>query len=356
MFKNTVHIAGRPVGPDHPPYIVAELSANHAGSLDKALEMVDAAADTGVDAVKLQTYRADTITLDSDRPEFFIDKGPRKGMRLYDLYVKAHTPWEWHAPLFARAHERGVACFSSPFDFTAVDLLEDLDAPAYKIASFELVDIPLIRRACRTGRPVIMSTGMADQKTIQEAVQACADAGNDQVVLLHCVSGYPTPVEDTNLSTLTLLREKFACPFGLSDHTLSVETSIGAVALGACFIEKHFVLDRESGVIDAAFSLEPQEFKELVRATRSVWSAMGSADFHLKKSEQFSSRLRRSLYAVEDIPAGAPLTMENVRSVRPNNGLAPKHLDEVLTRTARVDIAKHTPLGWELLSGGPVED
>jgi len=346
---DSIDISGRMISSNSPPYIVAELSANHQGDIGCALEMIDAAAECGVDAIKLQTYTADTITFNSERPEFQITQGPRKGMSLHQLYSKAMTPWEWHERLFERAKSHGLAAFSSPFDHSSIDFLEQLNCPAYKIASFEIVDIPLIKKAAATGKPIIISTGIANLLMVKEAIQACYDVGNKQVIILHCVSGYPTPVEESNLRTLPELEKESDCLIGLSDHTLSLETSIAAVALNACFIEKHFVLKRDSGAIDAAFSLEPHEFKQLVKSTKITWQALGKSSFELKASESYNARLQRSLYATEDIRKGEQFTIKNTRSVRPNNGLPPKHLPIILTATASRDIAKHTPLEWDML-------
>jgi N-acetylneuraminate synthase len=344
-------IGAKKLGRDEPPFIVAELSANHAGSMDKVRSMIAAAAASGVDAIKLQTYTADTITLDSDRPEFQITKGPRAGMSLYELYQKASTPWEWHQEIFSIARESGLEVFSSPFDLTAVDFLESLEVPAYKIASFELVDIPLIRRVARTGKPVIMSTGMATLADIQGAIGACYAEGNHQVIVLHCVSGYPTPVEEMNLQNIPYMAEQFDCLVGLSDHTLSVDVAISSVALGACFIEKHFTLNRADNDLDSAFSLEPLEFQHLVTSSKAVWSAMGRKGFIAKESESYTKRLRRSLYVVKDIDEGDVFTSENVRSVRPCNGLPPKFYDQVIGAECMRKVQKNTPLSSDMIKG-----
>lgn len=342
-------IAGRPIGPDHPPYVIAEMSANHNGSLEAALALIDAAAGTGADAVKIQTYRADTITLDSDAPEFVIRGGLWDGRRLFDLYEEAHTPWEWHPALFERARARGITLFSSPFDTTAIDLLEDLGAPAYKIASFEAIDLPLIRYAAATGKPMIISTGMADAEEIAEAIAAARDGGCRDLAILHCVSGYPAPPGDYNLRTIPDMIDRFGLVTGLSDHTLDNTTAIAAVALGASIIEKHFTLDRTGGGPDDSFSLEPAEFASLCQGARTAWEALGRVDYGRKSSEQGNVQFRRSLYFVQDLPAGAVIPPEAVRSVRPGYGLAPKHLDRVIGARTRVAVAANTPVTDEVL-------
>ena len=343
-------IANRPIGPDHPPYVIAELSANHNGSLETALSIVEAAKANGADAVKLQTYRPDTITLDADGEEFRIQGGLWDGRRLYELYEEAHMPWDWHAPLFARARELGITIFSSPFDATAVDLLEDLNAPAYKIASFEAVDLPLIRTVAATGKPMIISTGMADAEEIDEAIAAAREGGCRELAILHCVSGYPAPAADYNLRTIPDLIERTGEIVGLSDHTLDNTTAITSVALGARIIEKHFMLARSDGGPDSAFSLEPPELKALCQGARTAFEALGTVNYGRKSSEQGNVKFRRSLYIVQDLKAGDTLTAEAVRSVRPGYGLAPKHLDAVLGRRLKTDVARHTALRWDLLA------
>lgn len=344
-----VTIAGRKIGPDHEPYVICELSGNHNGSLDRALQMVDAAADTGCDAIKIQTYTADTITMDVDRPEFRIHGGLWDGRSLYELYEEAHTPFEWHAAIFERAHKRGVTIFSSPFDETAVDLLAGLDAPAYKIASFEAVDLPLIRYAAAKGKPLIISTGMANQAEMTAARDAALEAGAPGVILLHCVSSYPATFEDANVRTVADMAGRFGVPIGLSDHTPGIAASVAAVAMGACVIEKHFTLARADGGPDAAFSLEPSEFTALTTDCKNAWKALGRAHYDTLGSERGSLLFRRSLYVTADLKAGEPLTRANVRSIRPGNGLAPVHLDEVLGRAAARDIARGEPLAWDLI-------
>jgi pseudaminic acid synthase len=342
-------IANRPIGPDHPPYVIAEVSANHNGDLSKALQLIEVAHKAGADAVKLQTYRPDTITLDSDAPEFRIEGGLWHGRRLYDLYAEAHTPWDWHRPLFDHARALGITIFSSPFDNTAVDLLEDLGAPAYKIASFEAVDLPLIRYVAATGKPMIISTGMADAEEIAEAIAAATDGGCRELAILHCVSGYPAPAADYNLRTIPDMISRFGCVTGLSDHTLDNTTAIAAVALGASIIEKHFTLDRSAGGPDDSFSLEPAELAQLVSASRTAWDALGRVDYGRKSSEQGNVIFRRSLYFVTDLQHGAVIGPEAVRSVRPGYGLEPKHLEKVIGRRTRRAVKANTPVDWEAM-------
>lgn len=349
MKASGLKIAGRSIGAGQPPYVIAEMSGNHNGDLNRALLLMDAAKQAGADAVKLQTYTADTITLDHDGPGFTIEGGLWNGRRLHELYREAHTPWEWHAALFEHARKIGIACFSSPFDPSAVDLLESLDAPAYKIASFEIVDIPLIRYAAKTGKPLIISTGMAGSDEISEAAAAAREAGAEGIVLLHCVSGYPTPAEETNLARIPALAAGYDCPIGLSDHTLGTDVAVAATALGAVVIEKHVTLARADGGPDASFSLEPHELATLVRGVRTAHAALGRADYGHAPSEQGNMALRRSLYAVKEIAAGEALTTENVRSIRPGYGLPPKHLPQLLGRRARKAIARGTPMSFELV-------
>jgi N-acetylneuraminate synthase len=342
-------IAGRAVGPDQPPLVIAELSGNHNRSLERALRLIDAAADAGAEAVKLQTYTPDTITLAHDGPGFRIDGGLWAGRTLHDLYAEACTPYEWHAPLFAHARARGLICFSSPFDETAIDLLQSLDAPAYKIASFEAVDLPLIERAARTGKPLIVSTGMTSPEEIGEAVQAARAAGSGGVALLHCVSAYPARFEDANLRAIPRLAADYGCVVGLSDHTPGAAAAVTAVALGASIIEKHFTLDRADGGPDAAFSLEPSELKRLVEDCRNAWEALGDASLARAPAEDANKQFRRSLYVVRDVAAGAALTGEDVRSIRPGFGLPPKALPDVLGRPAARDLKRGEPLDWGMV-------
>lgn len=345
-------IAGRPIGPEHPPYVIAEMSGNHNGDLRRALALVESAAEAGADAVKLQTYTADTMTIDHPGTEFRIQGGLWDGKTLYELYDWAHTPWEWHKALFARGKDLGMAVFSSPFDASAVEFLEGLGAPAYKIASFEAVDLPLIEKAAKTAKPVIISTGMADLTEISEAVDTARRYGSGEIVLLHCISGYPTPPEESNLLTLPDLARRFGVVTGLSDHTLGTAVAVAAVALGANVIEKHFTLRRADGGPDAAFSLEPDELAELCRTCRTAWTALGAATYDRKPSEQSNATFRRSLYIVEDIAAGEPFTKKNLRAIRPGRGLPPKHLKDFLGQKAKQDIARGTPVSWSLLTKG----
>lgn len=342
-------ISGRPIGPQYAPYVIAEMSANHNGDLSKALQLISIAKARGADAVKIQTYRADTITLNSDAPEFIINGGLWHGKSLYKLYEEAHTPWEWHGEMFAHAAKQGITMFSSPFDTTAVDLLEDLNAPAYKIASFEAIDLPLIRYVASTGKPMIISTGMADAEEIQEAVDAARAGGCTQLALLHCVSGYPAPAGDYNLRTIPDMISRFGVLTGLSDHTLDNTTAIASVALGACIIEKHFTLDRSGGGPDDSFSLQPDELEQLCLGTKTAWKAMGNVDYGRKSSEAGNAQFRRSLYFVKPMKAGDTITVEHIRSVRPGFGMAPKYFDSLLGRKVCKDIAANTAVRPECL-------
>lgn len=343
MMRNQhFSINGRPIGSSHPPYVIAELSANHNGSIETAFKIIAAAKQSGADAVKLQTYTADTITLNSRNEAFMIRGGLWDGQSLYELYEQAHMPWEWHQPLFDYAKRLGITLFSSPFDRSAVDLLEDLNAPAYKIASFEAVDLPLIRYVASTGKPMIVSTGMADQDEIAEAVQAAYDGGCRELAILHCVSGYPAPAADYNLKTIVDMAEHFQLPVGLSDHTLDNTTAIAAVALGACIIEKHVTLNRLGGGPDDSFSLEPAELTHLCTAAHTAWQALGKVDYGRKSSEQGNAQFRRSLYFVKDMKVGDVIDETCIRSVRPGFGLAPKHHDSVIGKTMTEDVPKHS--------------
>jgi N-acetylneuraminate synthase len=347
-----IEIAGRPIGLEHPPYIIAELSGNHGGSLDMALQIVDAIAASGADAVKLQTYTADTMTIDHDGPGFVI-REPESlwtGRSLHALYDEAHTPWEWHPVLFERARSLGLAAFSTPFDATAVDFLEDLDVPAYKVASFENTDIPLIERVASTGKPVIISTGMATLAEIDQAVTAARDSGCRDLILLKCTSSYPASASASNLASIDVLRNAFGTEVGLSDHTLGIGVPVAAVALGATVIEKHVTLRRADGAVDSAFSLEPHELQALVDETRRARQAIGQPAFGPTPDEVPSLAYRRSLYVVRDVSAGQVLTSSDVRAIRPGFGLPPRHLSAVLGRQAVRDIARGTPVSWDLVT------
>jgi pseudaminic acid synthase len=343
-------IAGCPIGLDAPPFIIAELSGNHNGSLDRALAIVDAAAATGAHALKIQTYTADTMTLDIREREFVITdpKSPWAGRSLYDLYEEAHTPWDWHAPIFERARRHGMIPFSTPFDFTAVDFLETLDAPCYKIASFENTDLPLIRKVAATGKPIIVSTGMATLGEIDALVRAAREAGCRDLVLLKCTSSYPASPVNSNIRTIPALREAFGCEVGLSDHTLGVGVAVASVALGATVIEKHFTLSRADGGVDAAFSLEPTEMRALVEETYRAWQGLGSVTFGAGETEAGSKVFRRSLYFVRDLPAGAIVTARDIRAVRPGNGLPPEDASRVVGRTLQTRVRFGSPVKWDL--------
>ena len=335
-----MNIAQRQIGPHHPPYVIAELSANHNGDIGRAISIIDAAKKAGADAVKLQTYRPDTITMNMRTPEFMIEGGLWDGKSLYELYEWAHMPWEWHKPLFDYARKLELTIFSSPFDQTAVNLLEDLNAPAYKIASFEAIDLPLIKYVAQTGKPMIISTGMASLEEIEEAVEAASEGGCSQLALLHCVSGYPAPADQYNLRTLLDLQVRFGVPVGLSDHTLDNSTAIASVALGACIIEKHVTMDRQGGGPDDSFSLEPDELAALCRDSHTAWQALGQVHYGLVDSEKVSSNNRRSLYFARDLPAGHVLSEEDLRSIRPGHGLAPKLLPELIGRKLKLDVKR----------------
>lgn len=342
-------INNRPIGINQPPYIIAEMSANHNGDINNAFKIIDMAKACGADAVKMQTYTPDTITLNSTTPDFQIHGGLWDGRTLYDLYQEAYTPWDWHKPLFDHAHKVGITIFSSPFDFTAVDLLEDLNAPAYKIASFEAIDLPLIQYVASTGKPMIISTGMADEQEIREAVETAQQAGCKQLALLHCVSGYPAPAQDYNLRTIVDMQQRFGVPIGLSDHTLDNTTAVTSVALGACIIEKHVTLDRNGGGADDSFSLEKDELTALCRDSKTAWQALGQVDYGCKSSEIGNVQFRRSLYFVKDMKAGDVIDETCIRSVRPGFGLAPKFYDELIGKKVLADIAKHTPTNFQVI-------
>ncbi len=343
-------IGRRNIGPEHPVYVVAELSANHNQNFDQAVRIVRAAKDAGADAIKLQTYTPDTMTLASDRNEFVIRGGTIwDGRNLHDLYGEAYTPWEWQPKLKQAAEELGMDCFSSAFDSTAVDFLENMDVPAHKIASFELVDIPLIQKIAHTRKPLIMSTGMATVEEIEEALRSARDAGASQIALLKCTSAYPAPVQDMNLRTIPEMARRFGVPVGLSDHTMGIAAPVAAVALGACIIEKHMTLSRSTPGPDSAFSLEPQEFKAMVDAIRTAEKALGTVHFGLSAKEETSRIFRRSLFVVEDVQQGDAFTPANVRSIRPAHGLHPRYLPEVLGKRASRKIKRGTPLSWEFV-------
>lgn len=350
-MSDPIRIAHRSVGRAHAPFVIAEMSGNHNQSLARALQIVEAAAASGAHALKLQTYTPDTMTLDLDEREFHIgDPGsPWRGTSLYRLYGEAHTPWDWHKPIFARARELGMVPFSTPFDKTAVEFLESLDVACYKIASFENTDLPLIRRAAATGKPLIISTGMATATELDETVRAARDAGCRDLILLKCTSTYPASPENTNILTIPDLRERFACEAGLSDHTMGIGVAVASVALGAAVIEKHFTLRRADGGVDSTFSMEPEEMRQLVAETERAWRALGQVAYGPTPAEMASVRFRRSLYVVADLRAGDVLTAENVRAIRPGHGLPPKYYEQVLGKRVKRDVKRGTALSWELL-------
>jgi N-acetylneuraminate synthase len=346
-------LAGRAIGPNEPPYVVAEMSGNHNGDIGRAFAIMEAAKEAGADAVKMQTYTADTITIDHDGPGFTIEGGLWDGRTLYDLYQEAHTPWDWHQALFEKARALGIVLFSAPFDPTAIDFLESLNAPAYKIASFEAIDLPLIEKAAATGKPLILSTGMADLAEIEEAVAAARKGGATEILVLHCVSAYPAPAAECNLATIPDLAQKLGVLVGLSDHTLGTAVPIAAVANGAVMIEKHLTLRRADGGPDAAFSLEPEELKTLVDGVRTAWEAFGRPDYERKESEKGNVIFRRSLYIVRDVDEGEVLSEHNVRSIRPGFGLAPKHLPEIVGRPATRPLKRGDALEWTMIGNSP---
>jgi pseudaminic acid synthase len=350
MNRNIV-ISKREIGVDHPPFIIAEMSGNHNKSLERALAIVEAAAEAGVDALKLQTYTAETMTLDINRGDFFIDDPNSlwKGNSLFNLYQEAYTPWEWHEPIFKRCQELGIIPFSTPFDETAVDFLEELNVPCYKIASFENTDLPLVKKVAQTGKPIIISTGMATVAELDDTVRAVREAGNDNLILLKCTSTYPATPENTNLQTIPHLRDLFQCQVGLSDHTMGIGVGVGSVVLGATVIEKHFTLSRAEGGVDSAFSMEPEEMRALVTETKRVWESLGQVNYGPTKAEEASLKHRRSLYIVKGLKRGEELTRENVRAIRPGAGLSPKYLDQILGKTVKSDVQKGTPLSWDVL-------
>ena len=351
MNQQSIAINGRKIGAGQPTYLVAELSANHRQDFAEAIRLVEAAKKAGADAIKLQTYTPETITIDSDAPSFRIGGGTLwDGRTLYSLYGEAYTPWEWQPKLKAVANDLGLDLFSTPFDHTAVAFLEEMGVPAYKVASFEIVDLALIRHIARTGRPMIISTGMASLAEIDEAVRTAREAGATQIVLLKCTSAYPTPPVEMNLRTIPHLAQAFGLPAGLSDHTLGIAVPLAAVALGACLVEKHFTLSRDIPSPDSAFSLEPHEFQAMVEAIRVVEKALGEVSYEVTEREAASREFRRSLFVVQDIKAGEAFTEQNVRCIRPGHGLHPRYLDQVSGRRAAQDIERGTPLSWELIA------
>lgn len=350
-MSGTINIGTRPVGQGHPPFVIAEMSGNHNQSLERALEIVDAAAQAGAHALKIQTYTADTMTLDLEEGEFFISDPNSlwKGTSLYKLYQEAYTPWEWHKPIFDRCTELGMIGFSTPFDSSAVDFLEGLNVPCYKIASFENTDLPLIRRVAATGRPLIISTGMATVAELDETVRAAREAGCKDLILLKCTSTYPATPENTNILTIPHMRELFGCEVGLSDHTMGTGVAVASVALGATVIEKHFTLSRADGGVDSAFSMEPTEMAALVVESERAWQALGKVAYGPTEKEKKSLVFRRSLYIVEDVRVGDVLTEKNLRAIRPGFGLPPKYLPDLLGRRVARDAKRGTPMSWDLL-------
>ena len=349
-MNKDLKIGSKLINSSRSPFIIAELSGSHNGSLKTALSLIEAAARAGVDAIKLQTYTADTMTIPSAAADFQIHDGLWKGKSLYELYEWAHTPWQWHEELFHYANKLGLIAFSSPFDETAVDFLETLDVPAYKIASFELTDIPLIKKVATTGKPIILSTGMASLADIQLAIRSIQETSASPFCLLHCVSGYPTPIDDINLRGIELLKENFSCPVGLSDHTLTTLTSVCATSMGACIIEKHITLNRGDGGPDSAFSLQPEEFTRLCQDVRTAFTCLGSSERKTKDSEKNNTQFRRSIYVVKDIKKDQLITTDIVRIIRPSHGLAPKYYEDVIGRRANQDITAGTPLSYNLIT------
>jgi len=347
--KNFIEIDGTKIGPDFPPYIIAELSANHNGDINRAYKIMEEAKAAGASAIKLQSYTHETITMDSNNEEFMIRGGLWDGKSLYELYKDAHMPWGWHELLFAKAKELGITIFSSPFDSTAVDLLESLNSPAYKIASFEIIDLPLIEKVAKTGKPMIISTGMANEQEIKEAVETARKFGCTELVVLQCVSGYPAPAGQYNLRTIPDLAKRFDVLSGLSDHTIDNATAVASVAIGACLIEKHVTLDRNGGGADDSFSLEPSELKQLCTDTRTAWASLGQVNYERTGAEMGNIKFRRSLYVVKDIEKGGMLTSENIRSIRPGFGIAPKHYEAILGKIAKKAIFRGTALTFELI-------
>lgn len=343
-MESHIEIEGRKIGPAYAPYVIAEMSANHNGNIENAFKIIDMAKRQGVDAVKIQTYTPDTLTINCDKEDFQLLDGLWKGQTLYELYQQAYTPWDWHKPLFDYARTQNMTIFSSPFDKTAVDLLEDLNVPAYKIASFEAVDLPLIKYVAQTRKPMIISTGMADAEEIREAIEAAKEGGCKELAILHCVSGYPAPAEDYNLLTITDMRDRFNLPVGLSDHTLDNTTAIASIALGACIVEKHVTLDRNGGGPDDSFSLEPEQLGALCKGVGTAWKTLGNVDYGRKSSERGNVKFRRSLYFVDDVMPGDVITEDNVKSIRPGYGLKPKYLESVIGKKIRQKYEKGDPV------------
>lgn len=349
---NTIKIGSSNIGSNYKPFIIAEMSGNHNQSLDKAMKITEAAKKTGVDALKLQTYTADTMTLNISNKDFYInDKNNLwNGSSLYDLYKKAHTPWEWHEPIMRRAKELGMICFSSPFDETAVDFLESLNVPAYKIASFENTDLPLIKKVASTGKPIIISTGMLTLDELKESVQTIIESGCNKYILLKCTSNYPSTPKNSNIFTIPHMKKLFSCEIGLSDHTMGIGTSIAAISQGACIIEKHFTLDRNEGGVDSAFSLEPEEMKNLVIETNRAWESLGKINYGPTDEEIQSLKFRRSIYISEDMKKGDVFSYNNLRIIRPGFGLAPKHINKLIGKSTNKDIKKGTATSWDLIN------
>ncbi len=350
LGEKIIEINKKKIGNGCEPYIVAEMSGNHNGKIENAFRLIKKAKESGADAIKLQTYKASTITINHDGPEFLIEGGLWDGRNLYDLYEEAHTPWEWHKDLFQYAREIDITIFSSPFDSTAIDLLEELNTPAYKIASPEIVDINLIKKAASTGKPIIFSTGMASKEEIKDAIEAILSQNNKKIIVLHCTSAYPTPLNETNLSTLVDIQNRYNVLTGLSDHSLGTKISGYACLLGACFIEKHFTLNRNNGGVDSEFSIEPDELKKLVKECKEIKNIMGNPTFKITKSELAAYKARRSIYVVKNIKKGELFTKDNIKSIRPGNGIKPKYIDKILGLKASKDIKFGEPLSIDMIN------
>ena len=345
-----LNIQNRLIGAMQEPFIIAELSANHGGDIELAKKTIQSAKNSGADAIKLQTYTPDTMTIDCQNPDFLIDEGLWKGRNLYDLYKQAYTPYEWHSELFSFSQDIGIICFSTPFDETAIDLLEDLNTPAYKVASFELTDHVLLKNIAKTEKPVIMSSGMATLEEISDAYEILIGGGTKEIAILHCVSGYPTEVKYANLNTISDLKKNFDCVIGLSDHTISNSAAIASISLGACLVEKHFILDRNIGGPDSDFSIEPDQFKELKKGTTEAWESLGSVNYELKGEEENMVKFRRSIYAVKDITKGELFNSSNIRRIRPGNGIEPKYFESIVGKKALKDIEFGTALSWDMIN------